>query len=261
MSKNKQPAKAFSRKPCVIATGLALSLMAAQSVYAQTAAPAGATQKAEKIEVTGTRIPPPNLEGSSPVTVIDAQSIKVDGVRSVENLLNNLPQVVADQGGNVSNGATGTATVNLRNLGASRTLVLVNGRRLPPGSPREFASDLNQIPAPLIKRVEVLTGGAGAVYGSDAVAGVVNFIMNDKFEGAQFEINQSFYNHQQNGGPVADMIRARGISNPTSFQVPGDKKSDGKIFDMSMLLGGNFANLFKHGTSLVFVSRVYLLLL
>ena len=248
MSKNKQPAKAFSRKPCVIATGVALSLMAAQSVYAQTAAPAGATQKAEKIEVTGTRIPPPNLEGSSPVTVIDAQSIKVDGVRSVENLLNNLPQVVADQGGNVSNGATGTATVNLRNLGASRTLVLVNGRRLPPGSPREFASDLNQIPAPLIKRVEVLTGGAGAVYGSDAVAGVVNFIMNDKFEGAQFEINQSFYNHQQNGGPVADMIRARGISNPTSFQVPGDKKSDGKIFDMSMLLGGNFANGKGNGT-------------
>ena len=90
MSKNKQPTKAFTRKPCVIATGFALSLMAAQSVYAQqAAAPADATQKAEKIEVTGTRIPPPNLEGASPVTVIDAASIKVDGVRSVENLLNN----------------------------------------------------------------------------------------------------------------------------------------------------------------------------
>ena len=243
MSKTKQPAKAFARKQSVIATGFALSLMAAQSVYAQqTAAPADAAQKAEKIEVTGTRIPPPNLEGASPVTVIDAQSIKVDGVRSVENLLNNLPQVVADQGGNVSNGATGTATVNLRNLGADRTLVLVNGRRLPPGSPRAFASDLNQIAAPLIKRVEVLTGGAGAVYGSDAVAGVINFIMNDKFEGAQFEVNQSFYNHQQNGGPVADMIRARALSNPGNFNVPDDKSSDGKIFDMSMLLGGNFGN-------------------
>ena len=248
MSKNKQPAKAFTRKPCVVATGLALSLMAAQSVYAQTTAPADPTQKAEKIEVTGTRIPPPNLEGASPVTVIDATSIKVDGVRSVENLLNNLPQVVADQGGNISNGASGTATVNLRNLGSDRTLVLVNGRRLPPGSPRQFASDLNQVAAPLIKRVEVLTGGAGAVYGSDAVAGVVNFIMNDKFEGAQFEVNQSFYNHQQNGGPVADMIRARGISNPTNFAIPGDKSSDGRIFDMSMLLGGNFANGKGNGT-------------
>ena len=249
MNKNKQPAKAFARKPCVIATGLALSLMAAQSVYAQqTAAPTDAAQKAEKIEVTGTRIPPPNLEGASPVTVIDAQSIKVDGVRSVENLLNNLPQVVADQGGNISNGATGTATVNLRNLGADRTLVLVNGRRLPPGSPRQYASDLNQIPAPLIKRIEVLTGGAGAVYGSDAVAGVVNFIMNDKFEGAQFEVNQSFFNHQQNGGAVADLIRARAVSNAANFQIPGDKSSDGKIFDMSMLLGGNFANGKGNGT-------------
>ena len=233
----------IKQKQLSLAVLQALSLSVAVGVsgnaFAQQAA---APQTTEKIEVTGTRIPPPNLEGASPVTVIDAQAIKVDGVRSVENLLNNLPQVVADQGGNISNGASGTATVNLRNLGADRTLVLVNGRRLPPGSPRQFASDLNQVAAPLIKRVEVLTGGAGAVYGSDAVAGVVNFIMNDRFEGAQFEVNQSFYNHQQDGGPVADMIRARAVSNPTNFALPGDKSSDGKIFDMSMLLGGNFAN-------------------
>lgn len=109
--------------------------MVAQSVSAQqSAATADSAQKAEKIEVTGTRIPPPNLEGASPITVIDAKSIRVDGVRSVENLLNNLPQVIADQGGNVSNGATGTATVNLRALGPTRTLVLVNGRRLPAGT-------------------------------------------------------------------------------------------------------------------------------
>lgn len=215
----------------------------ASSAFAQTPAPAPAAtpEKVEKIEVTGSRIPSANLESTSPITTIDAQAIKVDGLRSVENLLNNLPQVFADQGGNVSNGATGTATVNLRGLGADRTLVLVNGRRLPAGSPRQFAADLNQVPAPLIKRVEILTGGASAIYGSDAVAGVVNFIMNDKFEGVQFELNQSFYNHQQNGsGGVADMIRARSISNSAQFQVPGDKRSDGKIFDMSMLLGGNF---------------------
>ncbi|MEO8102292.1 MAG: TonB-dependent receptor [Betaproteobacteria bacterium] len=239
-----QPTTAFARKPSVIATGIALSLMAAQSGHAQQASPT--TQATEKIEVTGTRIPPPNLEGASPVTVIDAQSIRVDGVRSVENLLNNLPQVIADQGGNVSNGSTGTATVNLRALGPTRTLVLVNGRRLPAGTPRAGnnspAPDLNQIPAPLIKRVEVLTGGASAIYGSDAVAGVVNFIMNDKFEGVQFEVNQSFYNHQQNGGAVADMIRARAISNPTNFRIPDDNSSDGRIFDMSVLMGGNFAN-------------------
>ena len=95
-----------------------------------------------------------------------------------------MPQVFAGQGGNYSNGASGTATVNLRGLGSARTMVLVNGRRMVAGSPAgPEAPDLNQIPAPLIERVEVLTGGASAVYGSDAVAGVVNFIMKDNFEG------------------------------------------------------------------------------
>ena len=245
MRKNNCPKTTFARKPSVIATGLALSLMAAHSAYAQQAAPV--EQKAERIEVTGTRIPPPNLEGASPITVIDAASIKVDGVRSVENLLNNLPQVFADQGGNISGGATGTATVNLRGLGATRTLVLVNGRRLPGGSPRagtqSAAADLNQVPAPLIKRVEILTGGAGAVYGSDAVAGVVNFIMNNKFEGVQVEVNQSFYNHQQNNeNGIGDVVAGRAKTNPAQFIVPGDKSSDGKIFDANLLMGSNFAN-------------------
>ena len=229
-------------KPLSFAVVQALSIAfgaSALTANAQTAAPA--TDKIEKIEVTGSRIPAANLESTSPITTIDATAIKVDGVRSVENLLNNLPQVFAGQGGTIANGATGTATVDLRGLGATRTLVLVNGRRLPPGSPRTFAADLNQIPAPLIKRVEILTGGASAVYGSDAVSGVVNFIMNDKFEGAQFEVNQSFYNHQQHDSSgLADVIRARGISNSTQFKIPSDKSSDGKIFDMSMLLGGNF---------------------
>ena len=250
MKNNRNVSTRFAVKPAVMATQLALALMAAGPAWAQQQAAATPAQTTEKIEVTGTRIPPPNLEGASPVTVIDAKAIAIDGVRSVENLLNNLPQVIADQGGNVSNGSTGTATVNLRALGPTRTLVLVNGRRLPAGTPRGGAGsnnnpapDLNQIPAPLIKRVEVLTGGASAVYGSDAVAGVINFIMNDRFEGVQFELNQSFYNHQQGDKTgTADMIRARGISNPTGFQLPSDKSSDGKIFDMSMLIGGNFAN-------------------
>ena len=107
--------------------------------------------------------------------------MKVEGTRSVESLLNNMPQVFADQNGTVSNGASGTATVNLRGLGADRTLVLMNGRRLPMGSVSTVAPDLNQIPASLIKRIEILTGCAGRLR-PDAVAGVVTFIMNDKFE-------------------------------------------------------------------------------
>jgi iron complex outermembrane recepter protein len=245
MSKVQQAHLCFTRKPSVVATAIALSILVAQ-VHAQTppassAQPGAAPEKIEKIEVTGSRVPSQNLEGTSPVAVVDAQTIKADGLRSVENLLNNLPQVVADYGGNVSNGATGTAAVNLRNLGSGRTLVLVNGRRLPAGSPRIFSADLNQIPAPLIKRIEVLTGGAGAVYGSDAVAGVVNFIMNDRFEGVQMELNQSFYNHQQNND-LSNMLAARALSNSTQYKVPGDKSSDGKIFDANILMGGNFAN-------------------
>jgi len=211
----------------------------AASAYAQDAqqgqAVAAGEGQVQRVEVTGSRIPMANLEGTSPVTVVSAQEIKMDGVRSVENLLNNLPQVFADQGGTISNGSTGTATVNLRNFGADRTLVLVNGRRLPAGSPSNTAADLNQIPAPLIKRVEVLTGGASAVYGSDAVAGVVNFIMNDKFQGAQIELNHSFYNHQQNNGRVADAARR------SNYALPGDKSADGRISDANLLLGGNFA--------------------
>ncbi|MBL8520405.1 MAG: TonB-dependent receptor [Betaproteobacteria bacterium] len=235
-------------KPSVLATLLALTGATALPAGAQQPAAAKPDeQKVEKVEVTGSRLPAINVEGASPVTVIDANTIKTDGVRSVENLLNNLPQVFADQGGTISNGSSGTATVNLRGLGPTRTLVLVNGRRLPGGSPRagvnSAAADLNQVPAPLIKRVEVLTGGAGAVYGSDAVAGVVNFIMNNRFEGVQLEANQSFYNHeQQNQQSIADVIRARAATNPAQFQVPGDKSSDGRIFDSSLLMGSNFAN-------------------
>src|SRR5687767_7703894 len=114
-TKNTRPGT-FRKKSCVVATEVALALLAAPLAFAQQGA-----QKVEKIEVTGTRIQAPNLEGTSPVSVISAEDIKIEGVRNVENLLNNLPQVFADQGGNISNGATGTATVNLRNLGADRT--------------------------------------------------------------------------------------------------------------------------------------------
>ena len=88
-----------------------------------------------KIEIVGSRIRSFITESQSPIVVLTAESIKSEGIRSVEGLLNNLPQVFADYGGSVSNGATGTATVNLRNLGSSRTLVLVDGKRLPAGSP------------------------------------------------------------------------------------------------------------------------------
>jgi iron complex outermembrane receptor protein len=196
-------------------------------------------------QVTGSRIPSPNLTSTSPITQVTATDIRIEGVNNVENLLNNLPQVFADQGGNISNGSSGTATVNLRNLGATRTLVLVNGRRLPAGSPSggsgAYATDINQIPAPLIERVEILTGGASAIYGSDAVAGVVNFIMKENFQGLQLQYDTSGYNHRQHNG-VADIVAARAVTNPAQFAVPGNVSYDGKIYDASITMGSNFEN-------------------
>ncbi len=199
------------------------------------------SQATDRVEVTGSRIKSLSVDTVSPVTVIDAKEIRVDGVRNVESFLNNLPQVFASQGANVVNGSTGTATVNLRGLGSNRTLVLVNGRRLPMGSANSSAADLNQIPAGLIRRVELLTGGASAVYGSDAVSGVVNFIMNDRFEGVQLDLNHSFFNHsQQNAAGVSDIVAGRAVTNSKEFKVPGDKSADGKSTNFSMILGSNF---------------------
>ncbi len=188
----------------------------------------------QKVEVTGSRIPIVNTDGASPVTVLRAKDIKLDGVRGTESLLNNLPQVFAGQGASVSNGASGAANVNLRGLGSDRTLVLINGRRMHAGGPRSTAVDLNFIPSSLIKSVEVLTGGASAVYGSDAVAGVVNFIMRDNFSGVELQLDRSFNNHDQDNGPVAAANRRR------NFPLPGDKNSDGAVKTASLLIGGNF---------------------
>ena len=148
----------------------------------------------ETIYVTGSRIPQPNLSATSPVTVVNSQEVRLTGTTRTEDLINSLPQAFASQGGNVSNGSTGTATLDLRNLGTNRTLVLINGRRLLPGSPGQLtnAADINIIPAAMVERVDVLTGGASSVYGADAVAGVVNFIMDTDFEGLRVDAQYSF---------------------------------------------------------------------
>ena len=165
--------------------GLAAFAAASQA----SAAAAAAGGEVSEIVVTGTRIPTPNLTSIAPVTSIGSADIKAQGVSRVEDLINSLPQAFAAQGSNYSNGSNGTATVNLRGLGSARTLVLIDGRRLQAGNPTSaitsVAADLNFIPTGLVERVDVLTGGASAVYGADAVGGVVNFIMNKNFEGVR----------------------------------------------------------------------------
>ena len=166
----------------------------------------------QDIIVTGSRIPQPNLESAAPVTVVSDQDVKLTGATRVEDVLNQLPSVGAAQASGVSNGATGTAEIDLRYLGAKRTLSLVNGRRLMPGDPAGTtqAADVNVIPAALVRRVEVLTGGASSVYGADAVAGVVNFIMDTSFEGIRFDGNYSTYWHKQDNPFVANCVTGAG---------------------------------------------------
>jgi outer membrane receptor protein involved in Fe transport len=162
--------------------------------------------------------------------------MKFEGTTGVETLLNNLPSVFADQTAGVSNGATGTATVNLRDLGAKRNLVLVDGTRLMPGDPVAPVADLNQIPAALVDHVEVLTGGASAVYGSDAMAGVINFVMRKDFEGIEFD--------GQYGIDQADNSNSyyRGIVNNSGFPTAKENIWDGATTSGTVIMGTNAAN-------------------
>ena len=141
----------------------------------------------EEIVVTGSRIAKQDFISNSPVATVNAVQFERTGAINTENLLNTLPQTVAGLDRTSNNPGNGTATVDLRGLGANRTLVLVNGRRAMVNGAGGIV-DINTIPSSLIENVEVLTGGASAVYGADAVAGVVNFILKDDFEGVEANV-------------------------------------------------------------------------
>ena len=188
------------------------------------------------IVITGSRIPQPNLTSASPVTVLSSQDIKLQGTTRTEDLINSLPQSFASQGSNISNGALGIASVNLRGLGPTRTLVLVNGRRLQPGDPRAGSiADINFIPSPIVKRVDVLTGGASSVYGADAVAGVVNFIMDTNFRGLRIDAQASTFMHD-NGSKdaILNADAARGFRPPHGMSVNGGAQ------DIAVAFGAGF---------------------
>ncbi|MFC7499403.1 TonB-dependent receptor domain-containing protein [Enterovirga sp. GCM10030262] len=146
------------------------------------------------IVVTGSRLIRSDLAAPSPLTVVGEDDIKLSGSVTIENTINEFPQLSSGNTSNVNNGGgSGVLTANLRGLGATRTLVLVNGRRFIPAN-SDGQVDLSSIPDALIKRVEIITGGASAVYGSDAIAGAVNFILDDSFDGveASYQYGQTF---------------------------------------------------------------------
>ena len=210
------------------------------------ATPALAQENLGEIVVTGSRIRSANLESTTPVTQVTAADVVTQGVTRIEDLVNQLPQAFAAQNVTVANGATGTATLNLRGLGSPRTLVLIDGRRMPYGgvTSASAAPDINQIPTQMIERVDILTGGASAVYGSDAVAGVVNFIMKKDFEGVQVTSQYNFYWHENDyGGPgsvkLRDTIAGLAEENPSQFALPDDTVTDGEGKELSLMVGVN----------------------
>lgn len=194
------------------------------------------------IIVTGSRIQSPNLQSISPITTVNSQDIKLQGTTRVEDLLNTLPSVYAGQTSTLSNGSNGTATVNLRGLGATRTLTLINGRRIVPGDPNgSSAADINIIPSAVLSRVDVLTGGASSTYGADAVAGVVNFVIDKGFTGFRVDGQYSFYQHDNSDRILPPLLDARAARFP-GYDYPRGSTADGGQVDATVSFGANFGD-------------------
>lgn len=173
---------------------------------------AAAEQVVEKIQVTGSRIKKADFSSNAPVASVGEEQFSLTGTINTESLLNTLPQVVPGLDRTSNNPGNGTASVDLRGLGTNRTLVLINGTRAVPTTAGGQV-DINSIPTALIKSVEVLTGGASAIYGSDAISGVVNFILKDDFEGVQ-----------------------------VSSGYEATEEGDASLFNFDFTVGGNFAD-------------------
>jgi outer membrane receptor protein involved in Fe transport len=215
---------------------------AAAATTATTEAPPTAVQE---LVVTGSRIPSANLTSVSPISAVSSTQIKLQGANDAVDVLGQLPQngTSATSLNNTPNplsGSGGFTTVDLRNLGTARTLVLIDGTRLMPGDPTlgGEAPDLDNIPTQLIDRVEVVTGGASAVYGSDAVAGVVNFIMKHNFEGVQLDVQYGVDEHD-NGNTLIPGLAAAAtpVIGPTA--VPTGSHWDGDTINVSAMIGVN----------------------
>lgn len=214
-------------------TAAAATLFSSLAVFA--AIPAGAqdnqaSQDAQakstdlgSFTVTGSRLVRTDLTAPSPVAIVGEDQIRSSGDATIEMLLQESPQLSAGNTSTVNaNGGTGVLTANLRALGPTRTLVLVNGRRFV-GANGDGSVDLATIPDALVERVEIITGGASAVYGSDAIAGAVNFILRDDFEGAEL-----------------------------SYMRATTGESDGDTDKIDLTVGGNFAD--DRGNAVVYGS-------
>ena len=231
----------LKRKPVAVAVAAALGVssfgvLGSSTAFAQDNEDAN-DEPIEEIVTTGSRIVTQDGFGrTSPVTVMNTDDIASLGLTRVEDVLNSLPSVETALHSFDANGISGTASIDLRGLGAFRTLVLMNGRRMQPGGVQATAVDVNQIPAAMIERVEVLTGGASATYGADAVAGVVNFIMR-RMDGVELSVGASGYQHDNSNSFVPPLLDARGFEYPS-----GDSGIGGEAYNVDLVIGSDFAN-------------------
>lgn len=234
----------FSNNKTANAVRIALAFGAASTAAFTSAAVSAQEQteeakdKVERIEVTGSRIKRVDVETASPVQITSSEDIKLSGFTKIEDLMNSLPQIEASETSFQANGASGNATLDLRGMGTQRTLVLVNGRRLQAGGIyNSGAPDINQIPAGLVERVEVLTGGGSATYGADAVAGVVNFVMKKDFEGIELTSGVSGYQHDNDNKYIQGLMDKRKFTYPT-----GNSGFDGKTNNIDLTMGGSLGS-------------------
>ncbi|MFT3754584.1 MAG: TonB-dependent receptor [Pseudoxanthomonas sp.] len=188
----------------------------------------------DTVTVTGTRIKSQTFTASSPVTEINAEEFKQFGATTVEDLVNQMPQIDLSFDNFVNNGSYGHATISMRGLGPERTLTLINGRRM--SSSRNELTDPSIVPAAALKRVDILSGGASAVYGADAVAGVVNFVLDDTFEGISVNAGWSAYQHDNDNKTAQALNAARNFDYPT-----GNSGFDGISRNVDVVMGGSFA--------------------
>ena len=208
------------------------ALVAFPAVFSMAEGVAENKSALEEIVVTGSLIPQEEATSMSPLSVIDSDELKLDGITNVEDLINSLPQAYGDLGSTIATDeASGIAALNLRGVGAARTLVLIDGRRVMPGDPITPFADLNVIPASLVRRIEVLTGGGSSVYGSDAEAGVVNFLLKDKFSGINLDMQYGVFTHSN------DNRSYQQYSEMTGFTVPRGNVTDGQRLDGTVTFG------------------------
>src|SRR5271155_4880866 len=170
---------------------LAVTTSAGVAAAAAAAAAATGTEALEEVVVTGARIATPELQTFAPTLVLTSAAIENTGTINIASTLRDLPSVgtsgLSTSNSNFLTSSSGINTINLRNLGDQRTLVLVNGKRMTPGVAGTTEVDLNTIPTEFIDHIEIVTGGASAIYGSDAVAGVVNIIYKKNLDGLQLQ--------------------------------------------------------------------------